>query len=48
MVRVLMTDAEWACFEPFVVASGGKLGRPPGHHRLVLDGVFWIAWTGAQ
>ena len=48
MVRGLMTDKEWAFFEPFVVATGGKRGRPPADHRLVLDGVFWIARTGAQ
>ena len=48
MVRGLMTNKEWAFFEPFVVASGGKRGRPPADHRLVLDGVFWIARTGAQ
>ncbi len=41
-----MTDEEWAFFEPFVVASGGKRGRPPCDHRRVLDGVFWIARTG--
>lgn len=48
MVRGLMTDREWKFFEPFVIATGGKRGRPPSDHRLVLDGVFWIARTGAQ
>lgn len=48
MVRGLMSDAEWAFFAPFLVASGGKSGRPPRDHRLILDGVFWIARTGAQ
>jgi transposase len=48
MVRGLMTDREWKFFAPFVVATGGKSGRPPSDHRLVLDGVFWIARTGAQ
>lgn len=48
MVRGLMTDEEWKFFEPFVVATGGKRGRPPRDHRLILDGVFWIARTGAQ
>jgi len=48
MVRGLMSDTEWAFFEPFVVASGGKRGRPPRDHRLILDGIFWIARTGAQ
>jgi transposase len=48
MVRGLMTDREWKFFAPFVLATGGKSGRPPSDHRLVLDGVFWIARTGAQ
>ena len=42
-----MSDEEWAFFEPFVVVTGGKSGRPPRDHRKVLDGVFWIARTGA-
>jgi len=48
MVRGLMTDKEWTFFAPFVIATGGKSGRPPSDHRLVLDGIFWIARTGAQ
>lgn len=47
MVRGLMSDEEWLFFEPFVVATGGKCGRPPEDHRRVLDGIFWIARTGA-
>jgi transposase len=41
-----MSDAEWAFFEPFVVETGPRRGRRPRDHRLVLDGVFWIARTG--
>lgn len=47
MVRGLMTDREWAFFAPFVIATGGKRGRPPADHRHVLDAIFWIARTGA-
>lgn len=47
MARGLMSDKEWGFFEPFVVETGPKRGRPAGNHRLVLDGVFWIARTGA-
>lgn len=43
-----MEDAEWAFFEPFIVAVRGRGGRPASNHRLVLDGIFWIARTGAQ
>jgi len=41
-----MSDEEWAFFEPFVTVRGPKRGRPAKNHRLVLDGVFWIARTG--
>jgi transposase len=47
LARNLMSDAEWAFFEPFIVAIRGPGGRRPSDHRLVLDGVFWIARTGA-
>jgi transposase len=43
-----MDNAEWAFFEPFLIAIRGRGGRPATDHRLVLDGVFWIARTGAQ
>jgi transposase len=47
MLRGLMTDEEWAFFALFVTQRGPKRGRPGGNHRLLLDGVFWIARTGA-
>ncbi len=46
MIRGLMSDEEWTFFEPFVILTGPKRGRPAGNHRLVLDGIFWIARTG--
>ena len=47
MVRGLMSDEEWAFFAPFVIETGPRRGRRPADHRRVLDGVFWIARTGA-
>lgn len=47
MIRGLMSDEEWDFFEPFVTVRGPKSGRPAKNHRLLLDGVFWIARTGA-
>jgi len=47
LIRGLMSDEEWGFFEPFLIERGPKRGRPPGNHRLVLDGVFWIGRTGA-
>ena len=48
MARLLMADEEWAFFEAFILAIRGRGGRPASNHRRVLDGVFWIARTGAQ
>ena len=42
-----MADDEWGLFEPFLVSARPLGGRPPADHRRVLDGVFWIARTGA-
>lgn len=47
MARNLMSDAEWKFFEPFIQAIRQPNGRKPVDHRLFLDGVFWIARTGA-
>lgn len=47
MARNLMSDEEWAFFEPFIVAIRGPGGRPASDHRRVLDGIFWIARAGA-
>ena len=42
-----MSDEEWAFFERFILAIRAPNGRKPTNHRLVLDGIFWIARTGA-
>ena len=47
LIHGLMSDEEWDCFAPFVVGRGQHSGRRPRDHRLVLDGIFWIARTGA-
>ena len=47
MVRGLMTDDEWAIFAPFLTMPSASGGRPPDNHRRVLDGILWIARTGA-
>ncbi len=41
-----MPDEEWAFFERFILAVRAPNGRKPTNHRLVLDGIFWIARTG--
>mgnify|MGYP003337669245 FL=1 len=47
MIRGRLSNADWAFFEPFLIETGPKRGRPPSDHRRVLDGIFWIARTGA-
>jgi transposase len=47
LARLLMEDAEWAFFEPFIIAIRGRGGRPALDHRNVLDAIFWIARTGS-
>lgn len=47
LARDLMSDEEWAVFEQFIRSVRVPNGRKPTNHRLVLDGIFWIARTGA-
>ena len=42
-----MSDEEWAFHERFILAVLAPNGRKPTNHRLVLDGIFWIARTGS-
>ena len=42
-----MSDAEWAFFERFIRSIRAPNGRKALNHRLVLDGIFWIALTGS-
>ncbi|MCR8724689.1 IS5 family transposase [Frigidibacter sp. ROC022] len=47
LARDLMSDKEWAFFVRFILTARTPNGRKPANHCLVLDGVFWIARTGA-
>ena len=42
-----MSNDEWAFHERFILAVRAPNGRKPVNHRLVLDGIFWIARTGS-
>jgi transposase len=44
VIRGLMTDDEWAYFEPSLIRG---IGRPPRGHRQVLDAISWQMRTGA-
>ncbi|MBG0808379.1 transposase [Methylosinus sp. H3A] len=47
MIDDRLDDDEWALCARFVIETGAKRGRPPRDHRRVIDGVLWIALTGA-
>jgi transposase len=47
LARDLMSDDAWGLFERFILAVRAPNGRKPLNHRLVLDGIFWIARTGS-
>ncbi len=47
LARSLMSDAEWAFYELFIDAVRQPNGRRSADPRLALNGVFWIARTGA-
>jgi transposase len=47
LARNLMSVDEWAFFEGFIRALRHPNGRNPAGHRLVLDGIFWIARASA-
>lgn len=47
LARNLISDDEWAFFEGFIRGVRHPNGWKPADHRLVLDGIFWIARAGA-
>ena len=47
LARDLMSDEEWTFHERFILGVRAPNGRKPANHRLVLDGIFWIARTGS-
>jgi transposase len=48
LARNLMSDAEGAFHERFILAIPAPNERKPGNRRLVLDGFFWSARTGSS
>ena len=46
--RYIITDRQWTKMEPLCLGKVSDPGRTGGDARLFLEGVFWIARTGAQ
>jgi transposase len=42
-----LTDEQWRVLEPLLPPQRPRMGRPPHDHRLMLEGMLWIARTGA-
>lgn len=42
-----MSDEEWALHERFILSICVPNRRKTLYHRLVLDGIFWIACTSS-
>ena len=47
LARDLVLDKEWAFFERFFPAVHAPNERRATSHRIVRDGIFWIARIGA-
>lgn len=47
LARNRISDDERAVFEGFIRAVRHPNGRKPADYRIVLDGICWIARTGA-
>jgi transposase len=47
MTRGDLTNEEWARLEPLLPSNEGKVGHPFEDHRRVINGILWVARTGA-
>jgi len=45
--RHAITDEQWSLIEELLPGRGDQPGRPAADNRLFVDGVLWIAKTGA-
>ena len=43
----MLTDEQWARISPLLPPQRPPVGRPPRDHRTLLDGMLWVARTGA-
>ncbi len=47
MHRGDVTNEEWAQLQPLLPPQKAWTGRPAEHHRRIINGMLWIARTGA-
>lgn len=47
MSRGDLTNEQWARLEPLLPPQKPEVGRPAKDHRTIINGILWIARTGA-
>ena len=47
MIRTVLTDAQWERIAPLLPGKKGDPGRSGDDNRRSLEGILWIARTGA-
>lgn len=47
MGRYALTDIQWERLKPLLPPEKPRTGRPNHDHRRIIDGILWIARTGA-
>jgi transposase len=47
MTRYDLTEEQWVLVEPLLPPQKPRTGRPARNHREVVNGILWIARTGA-
>lgn len=48
MRRYELTDDQWASIEHLFPTRAGGRGRPAKSHRLMLNGILWVLFSGAS
>ena len=47
MVRMMLSNRQWRRIKPLLPGKRGDPGRTARNNRLALEGILWIARTGA-
>lgn len=42
----LLSERQWLWLSCRLPLATEKRGRPPGNNRAVVEGIFWVAWSG--
>lgn len=42
----ILSERQWLWLSSRLPLATEKRGRPPGNNRAVVEGIFWVAWSG--